>query len=152
MATTKPWEASAYFDLSLPADGCGNTEPSGNLIETNSAPGSPLISGLQRLAKQYPNLTVISGDILELDLAAITNGRRVRVYGNLPYYVTSPILHRLFAASDLLDEIHIVIQHEVALRLAASPGISDYGYYVLVPWNVPGAQCILFMSGDRLRR
>src|SRR5580693_3514522 len=93
---------------------------------------APLISGLQRLAKQYPNLTVISGDILELDLAAIANGRRVRVYGNLPYYVTSPILHRLFAASDLLDEIHIVIQREVALRLAASPGISDYGYLSVI--------------------
>src|ERR1017187_3372920 len=50
---------------------------------------APLIGGLHRLAKQYANLTVISGDILEVDLAAIAKGRRVRVYGNLPYYVTS---------------------------------------------------------------
>jgi 16S rRNA (adenine1518-N6/adenine1519-N6)-dimethyltransferase len=89
---------------------------------------APLIAGLQRMAKQFPNLTVVEGDILELDLAAIAKGRRVRVYGNLPYYVTSPILHRLFAVADLLDGIHIVIQHEVALRLAAAPGTSDYGY------------------------
>ena len=113
----------------------------GEMTEHLAASGAPvyaveidasLIGGLQRLAKQYPNLTVISGDILELDLAAIAQGRRVRVYGNLPYYVTSPILHRLFAVSDLLDEIHIVIQREVALRLAASPGTSDYGYLSVV--------------------
>jgi 16S rRNA (adenine1518-N6/adenine1519-N6)-dimethyltransferase len=89
---------------------------------------SSLVAGLQRLAKQFPNLTVVPGDILELDLAAIANGRRLRVYGNLPYYITSPILQRLFDVADLLDEIHVVIQHEVALRLAAAPGTSDYGY------------------------
>lgn len=55
-------------------------------------------------------------------------GRRLRIYGNLPYYITSPILQRLFEMADLIDEIHIVIQHEVALRLAAEPGTSDYGY------------------------
>jgi 16S rRNA (adenine1518-N6/adenine1519-N6)-dimethyltransferase len=88
----------------------------------------PLITGLRGLAKQFPNLTVVSGDILELDLAEIAAGRRLRIYGNLPYYITSPILQRLFDVADLLDEIHIVIQHEVALRLAAAPGTSDYGY------------------------
>jgi 16S rRNA (adenine1518-N6/adenine1519-N6)-dimethyltransferase len=89
---------------------------------------APLIAGLRRLAKQYPNLTVVPGDILEMDLAALAAGRRLRVYGNLPYYITSPILQRLFAQADLIDEIHVVIQHEVALRLSAEPGTSDYGY------------------------
>jgi 16S rRNA (adenine1518-N6/adenine1519-N6)-dimethyltransferase len=46
----------------------------------------------------------------------------------LPYYITSPILHHLFASAALIDEIHIVIQHEVALRLVAQPGTRDYGY------------------------
>jgi 16S rRNA (adenine1518-N6/adenine1519-N6)-dimethyltransferase len=87
-----------------------------------------LIAGLRRLAKEYPNATIVPGDILELDLAAMAAGRRLRIYGNLPYYITSPILQRLFALADLIDEIHIVIQHEVALRLAAEPGSSDYGY------------------------
>ena len=87
-----------------------------------------LLAGLRRLTKEYPNLTVVPGDVLELDLAAIAARRRVRIYGNLPYYITSPILQRLFAVADLLDEIHIVIQHEVAQRLAAAPGSSDYGY------------------------
>lgn len=88
----------------------------------------PLISGLQSIAKKLPNLMVVAGDVLETDLAAIANGRRIRLYGNLPYYITSPILHHFFENASLIDEIHIVIQLEVALRLVASPGTRDYGY------------------------
>jgi 16S rRNA (adenine1518-N6/adenine1519-N6)-dimethyltransferase len=88
----------------------------------------PLAAGLQRLVKRFPNLTVVSGDILETNISALTGGRRVRIYGNLPYYITSPILHHLFGSAELIDEIHIVIQHEVALRLVARPGTRDYGY------------------------
>ena len=86
------------------------------------------VSGLRHLAKKSPNLHVVPGDILKTDLAALAAGRRIRVYGNLPYYITSPILHHLFTFADLIDEIHIVIQTEVGLRLAAQPGTRDYGY------------------------
>jgi 16S rRNA (adenine1518-N6/adenine1519-N6)-dimethyltransferase len=87
-----------------------------------------LATSLKRLAKRFPNLETISADILEADIAEIASGRRVRIYGNLPYYITSPILHHLFASAEIIDEIHIVIQHEVALRLVAQPGTRDYGY------------------------
>jgi 16S rRNA (adenine1518-N6/adenine1519-N6)-dimethyltransferase len=88
----------------------------------------PLIAGLQRLAKKFPNLSVILGDILETDLGATAARRRIRVYGNLPYYITSPILHRLFSFADLIDEMHFIMQTEVAHRLAAKPGSKAYGY------------------------
>ena len=87
-----------------------------------------LIEGLQRLAKKHPNLTVLPGDVLETDLGAIAAGRRIRIYGNLPYYITSPILHHFFRYADLIEEIHIVIQWEVAQRLTARPGNKSYGY------------------------
>lgn len=87
-----------------------------------------LAAALKRRAKRWPNVEIVSADILEVDIAKIAAGKRVRIYGNLPYYITSPILHHLFASADLIDEIHIVIQHEVALRLAAQPGTRDYGY------------------------
>ena len=87
-----------------------------------------LSATLKKLAKRFPNVEVVSADILESDIAKIAAGKRVRIYGNLPYYITSPILQHLFASADLIDEIHIVIQHEVALRLAAQPGTRDYGY------------------------
>ncbi len=87
-----------------------------------------LIDGLQRLAGRYGNLTIVPGDVLEMDLRALAGGRRIRLYGNLPYYITSPILHRLFSFAEQIDEINIVIQLEVALRLSAAPGSKDYGY------------------------
>src|SRR5260370_21075988 len=83
------------------------------------------IAGLRRLAKPFTNLTVVPGDILKADLAAIASGRRIRIYGNLPYYITSPILHHLFTFAGLIDEIHIVIQTAVALRLPAQPATRD---------------------------
>jgi 16S rRNA (adenine1518-N6/adenine1519-N6)-dimethyltransferase len=117
--------------------GSGHGEMTQHLLAT----GAPVhaieidpafLPGLRHLAKQFSNLTVVPGDILEADLAGIASGRRMRIYGNLPYYITSPILHRLFHFADLIDEIHVVIQNEVALRLAAQPGTRDYGYLSVV--------------------
>ncbi|MGB7847612.1 MAG: 16S rRNA (adenine(1518)-N(6)/adenine(1519)-N(6))-dimethyltransferase RsmA [Candidatus Acidiferrum sp.] len=92
----------------------------------------PLITSLQRLAQKHPNLTVVPGDVLQTDLSAIAAGRRMRIYGNLPYYITSPILHHFFQFADQIDEVHIVIQLEVAARLTARPGTSQYGYLSVV--------------------
>ncbi len=136
---------SPHSTVPLPKDdqhcwieiGAGHGEITQHLLAT----GAPVhaieidpafIAGLRRLAKQFPNLTVVPGDVLETDIAAIASGRRIRVYGNLPYYITSPILHRLFNFADLIDEIHVVIQTEVAHRLAAQPGTRDYGYLSVV--------------------
>ena len=91
-----------------------------------------LAAGLRRLAKEFPRLTVVHDDILKTDLAALASGRPLRLYGNLPYYITSPILHHLFRYASLIDEMHFVIQIEVASRLAASPGTRDYGYLSVV--------------------
>ncbi len=83
---------------------------------------------LQHLTQQFPNLTVVAGDILQTNIAEIAGGRRVRIYGNLPYYITSPILHHLFTFADSIDEMHIVVQEEVAERLTAQPNNKPYGY------------------------
>jgi len=132
---------SPYSTVPLPRDdqhcwieiGSGHGEMTQHLLAT----GSPvyaieidpkLIAVLSRLAKKFPNLTVIPGDILKTDIVATASGRRIRIYGNLPYHITSPILHHLFHFASVIDEIHVVIQTEVALRLAAQPGTRDYGY------------------------
>ena len=113
----------------------------GEMTEHLASTGAPvyaieldalLLARLQRLTKQFPNLTVVPGDVLETDLAALAAGRRIHLYGNLPYYITSPILHHCFAFADQIDEIHIVIQEEVALRLTAKPGTKEYGYLSVV--------------------
>ncbi len=113
--------------------GAGHGEMTRHLAATGSSviaiEFDPLLGRrLGDLAAEFPNVSVVAGDVLETDLAALAAGRRVRVYGNLPYYITSPILHHLFQFADSIDEIHIVIQLEVAFRLAARPGTRDYGY------------------------
>ena len=113
--------------------GSGRGEMTAHLLSTGSLVyaveiDSSLIAGLHRLAQKFPNLNVVSGDILKADIAAIAAGRRIRIYGNLPYYITSPILHHLFTFAQRIDEIHVVIQTEVAHRLVAQPGGRDYGY------------------------
>lgn len=87
-----------------------------------------LIGNLQRLAEKHPTLLVVHGDILETDLAKLAGGRRIHLYGNLPYYITSPILHHFFQFAAQIDEAHLVIQLEVAARLTARPATKQYGY------------------------
>lgn len=88
-----------------------------------------LLPRLRQQAAGLPNVTVIAGDILALDLDALTNAERFSVYGNLPYYITSPIVHRLLENSDRLGAAFLVVQFEVAARMTARPGRRDYGYF-----------------------
>ncbi len=92
-----------------------------------------LAGGLREVTAPLGNVSIISGDVLALDLPAILIGAggdadRFHVYGNLPYYITSPILHRLFESAARIEGIHVVIQMEVAERLRARPGSRAYGY------------------------
>ena len=79
------------------------------------------------------NVTLIRGDILQLDLATVcaeTGTTAIRVVGNLPYNISSPILFRLLAAHDAgrrIADATLMLQREVADRLAAPPGSGDYG-------------------------
>ena len=83
-----------------------------------------------------PHVTLVRGDFLKMDLAALcaTMPRPVRVVGNLPYNISSPILFRLLAAHDegrLIADATLMLQREVAQRLAASPGGAEYGVLAL---------------------
>ena len=110
-----------------------------------------LAASLKGLAKRFPNLEIISEDILKADISKIASGRRARIYGNLPYYITSPILHHLFASAAIIDEIHIVIQHEVALRLVAQPGTRDYGYLSVLTQYYSRPELVLEIPRDAFR-
>jgi 16S rRNA (adenine1518-N6/adenine1519-N6)-dimethyltransferase len=88
----------------------------------------------------YPNVEIIEADVLKLDFRTVLNRtigplndlrpekpERARVVGNLPYYITSDILLRLFEFHDQFDVIVIMVQREVADRIAATHGTRDYG-------------------------
>ncbi|HZD92797.1 MAG TPA: 16S rRNA (adenine(1518)-N(6)/adenine(1519)-N(6))-dimethyltransferase RsmA [Candidatus Sulfotelmatobacter sp.] len=89
---------------------------------------------------RQPNVEIIEADVLKLDFRTILNRTigplndlrplkpaRARVVGNLPYYITSDILLRLFDFHDQFDLIVLMVQREVADRIAAEPGSRDYG-------------------------
>jgi len=87
-----------------------------------------------------PNVEIVEGDVLDIDLARLmrrdrrTSGdihpgasEKAVVVGNLPYYITSPILMRLFRFHEVIGEMVVMVQAEVADRIAAKPGSRDYG-------------------------
>jgi 16S rRNA (adenine1518-N6/adenine1519-N6)-dimethyltransferase len=90
---------------------------------------SQLLPRLREQTGNLPNVEVVSADVLALDIAELTRGERFRAYGNLPYYITSPIVHRLLEQADRLEAAFLVVQLEVAARMTARPGVRDYGYF-----------------------
>lgn len=90
-----------------------------------------LIPVLDKTLAEYDNVTVINEDIMKVDLPSLVEkyaeGRAVSVCANLPYYITTPILMYLLESGVKLKTITVMVQNEVAARLAAKPGNSDYG-------------------------
>lgn len=80
---------------------------------------------------EYDNVKVINRDVLKTDLTELVNdefnGERVSVAANLPYYITTPIITGLIDAKLPLKNLVVMVQKEVADRLAAKAGSKDYG-------------------------
>jgi 16S rRNA (adenine1518-N6/adenine1519-N6)-dimethyltransferase len=70
-------------------------------------------------------LTLHEADALEFDFAAL--GPELRVVGNLPYNISSPLLFHLATFDDRLRDLHVMLQREVVARMVALPGTADYG-------------------------
>ena len=92
-------------------------------------------------AKAPPNVTIVVGDALSLDLdRLLTNGGRL--VGNLPYAISSPLLRRFLDLRGRVIDMHVMLQLEVAQRIAADPGGKEYGilsvlYGLLADVDIP---------------
>jgi 16S rRNA (adenine1518-N6/adenine1519-N6)-dimethyltransferase len=122
-------------------------QPDDRFLEIGSGPGAltlrlaPRVSHVtavevdpdmvQILRPQLPeNVTLLEEDFLEVDLRRYTGGAHVRVAGNLPYNISSPILFRLLdahKASSRITDATLMLQREVADRIEAHPGTKAYG-------------------------
>lgn len=107
-----------------------------------------LLPILDEVLEPYPNVQVVHGDVLKLDLHALFAAQfrecsSVSVVANLPYYVTTPILMNLLEAGLPLENIVVMIQKEVAERMAASPGGKEYGSLSIAVqyYSVPELVC-----------
>ncbi len=90
-----------------------------------------LIPILEENLAAYDNIAIVQADFMELALADFLReqgvGRPVKVVANLPYYITTPLIMRLFESGIPLDSVTVMVQEEVARRMQAGPGTKDYG-------------------------
>jgi 16S rRNA (adenine1518-N6/adenine1519-N6)-dimethyltransferase len=85
-----------------------------------------------------PRFVLHEADALEFDFGALARerGGKLRIVGNLPYNVSTPLLFHLLQSAPHIQDMHVMLQREVVKRMAASPGNSDYGRLtiMLAPW------------------
>ncbi|MBI2815305.1 MAG: ribosomal RNA small subunit methyltransferase A [Acidobacteria bacterium] len=89
-----------------------------------------LVVLLRRKFEMTPNVDVREADILRVQIDSVAREaerEKIKVYGNLPYYITSPCLMHLFQHHSRIAEIVVMVQEEVAQRIAAKPGSTAYG-------------------------
>ncbi len=91
--------------------------------------------------RRVPGLEVVEADVLTVDFRDLAaqvrfGGQKLRVVGNLPYNISTPILFHLLAVADVVQDQHFMLQKEVVDRMAAAPGCKDYGRLsVMLQWR-----------------
>jgi 16S rRNA (adenine1518-N6/adenine1519-N6)-dimethyltransferase len=106
---------------------------------------------LAKRLREHPHLNVIESDVLRVDftaLAATLNTPKLRVVGNLPYNISSPILFHLLEHVAVVQDQHFMLQKEVIDRMVARPATSDYGRLsVMLQWRYD-MENVLFVPPD----
>ena len=86
--------------------------------------------------RQQPGLEVVQADVLKVDFTELAAGRRLRIVGNLPYNISTPILFHLLDHTAHVQDQHFMLQKEVVARMAAAPGSKAYGRLsVMLQWR-----------------
>lgn len=86
-----------------------------------------LIAPLTAAAAGVGELTILNRDVLSVDFTALAEGARIRLVGNLPYNISSPILFHALGHAAAVADMHFMLQKEVVDRMAADPGSKVYG-------------------------
>ena len=105
--------------------------------------------------REHPQLSVVESDVLKVDFRALAHQmldkataaplRKIRVVGNLPYNISTPILFHLLAQVDVIEDQHFMLQKEVIYRMVAQPSTSDYSRLsVMLQWRYDMAN-VLFV-------
>ncbi len=98
---------------------------------------------LARRLREHPHLRVVESDVLKVDFTALAQeiqpdnpGQKLRVVGNLPYNISSPILFHLLDHVGVIEDQHFMLQKEVIDRMVARPATADYGRLsVMLQWR-----------------
>jgi 16S rRNA (adenine1518-N6/adenine1519-N6)-dimethyltransferase len=86
---------------------------------------------IEELKTRFPGINIIRDDFLDTDLTPLyeIRNKKLRIAGNIPYNITSPIVFKLIKSSNLVEDAVLLVQHEVALRMSADRGTKDYGIF-----------------------
>ena len=94
-------------------------------------------------ARADPRLQIVAGDVLGIDLGALLPGAPLRLVGNLPYNIGTPLILRLLEHHRRLLDVHVMLQREVVERLAATPGTRAFGRLSVLVQSVFEVQALL---------
>jgi 16S rRNA (adenine1518-N6/adenine1519-N6)-dimethyltransferase len=107
--------------------------------------------------REHPQLSVVESDVLKVDFRALaiqmlagakTDSSKIRVVGNLPYNISTPILFHLLSQVDVIEDQHFMLQKEVIDRMVAQPATSDYSRLsVMLQWRYDMAN-VLFVPPE----
>jgi len=86
-----------------------------------------LVAQLEKKFAATDNITIHSGDALQVDFSEITGNRPFRLIGNLPYNISTPLIFHLLNWHTLITDMHFMLQKEVVKRMASEPGSKAYG-------------------------
>ncbi|WP_340123866.1 16S rRNA (adenine(1518)-N(6)/adenine(1519)-N(6))-dimethyltransferase RsmA [Methylobacter svalbardensis] len=87
-----------------------------------------LVVLLREKFKHYPKLQIHSADALKFDFSALADeGKKLRIIGNLPYNISTPLMFHLLDNAYCIEDMHFMLQKEVVDRICASPGSKKYG-------------------------
>jgi 16S rRNA (adenine1518-N6/adenine1519-N6)-dimethyltransferase len=86
-----------------------------------------LLAPLQRLGDGAGRLEIVHADVLDVDFSALAGATPIRLVGNLPYNISSPILFHAIEHAAVIRDMHFMLQKEVVDRMAAAPGNKVYG-------------------------
>lgn len=119
-------------------------QPDDNMVEVGPGLGAltfPLLEQLDNLTvveidrdliarlaqREIPNLGIIEADVLQIDWLDLHGGKDLRIVGNLPYNIGTPLLIKLLDANHLITDVHVMLQKEVVDRLSANCNNRAYG-------------------------
>jgi 16S rRNA (adenine1518-N6/adenine1519-N6)-dimethyltransferase len=126
--------AGAAHAQSAGSQGVDAAHPTLDVIEIDR----DLAPVLRQKFASNPRITIHEADALAFDFAnlAAERGGRLRIVGNLPYNISTPLLFHLLKSATVIDDMHVMLQREVVDRIAAQPGTGDYGRLtvMLAPW------------------
>lgn len=86
-----------------------------------------LITPLSEAAHGIGELTIVHKDVLQVDFDKLAGEGRIRLVGNLPYNISTPLLFHLLEQRDAIEDMHFMLQREVVERMCAEPGTKQYG-------------------------